>query len=248
MIFERYQHPDWLSNTYLVADDASATAIVIDAGGPVDALLAEVRRRRLRVSHVLNTHHHHDHVKENARLVRETGALLCAHGLDAPLIEGVRERLEDRQRIHAGGLEIEVLHIPGHTAGQAAYVVDRAVCFTGDTLFRGSVGSTVAPGHTTFADLRRSLLERLLSLEESMRIAPGHADPTTVGEELARNPFIRVMQGREPEGVETARFGGRPVRLIVWGRDYDGGFKAWIRHDDGTDATVPGSRVERRSP
>jgi hydroxyacylglutathione hydrolase len=247
MIFERYEHPGWMSNTYLVADAEGGAAIVIDAGGPVDGLLAEVRRRRLRVSHVLNTHHHHDHVKDNGRLVRETGALLCAHRLDAPLIEGVGERLEDRQTIREGGLEIEVLHIPGHTAGQAAYVLNRAVCFTGDTLFRGSVGSTTAPGHTTFEDLRHSL-QRLMRLEESMRIAPGHADPTTVREEMACNPFIRVMQGLDPEGTETARYGGRPVRLIVWGRDYDGGFKAWIRHDDGTDATVPGSRVERRTP
>ncbi len=245
MILERFEHPTWLSNTYLVAEEDSGPAIVIDSGGPVADLLAAVRARRLRVTHLFNTHHHHDHVHENARLKGETGARLCAHRLDAPLIDGVDEPLDDRRVIRTGGLEIEVLHIPGHTAGQAAYLVNREICFTGDTLFRGSVGSTTAPGHTTFEDLRHSLLERLMRLPEPTRIAPGHAALTTVGEERAHNPFIRVMEGRDPEGRAPVRFGGRPATLIVWGRDYDGGFKAWVRFPDGTDATVPGSRVER---
>ena len=245
MILERSEHPGWLSNTYLVAEGDGGAAIVIDSGGPVEALLGTVRTRRLRVTHLFNTHHHHDHVQENARLRRETGARLCAHRLDAPSIGGVDEALEDRQVIRTGGLEIEVLHIPGHTAGQAAYLVNRTICFTGDTLFRGSVGSTTAPGHTTFSDLRRSLVERLMRLPEPTRVAPGHAGPTTLGDERARNPFIRVMEGAEPEGREPALYAGREVRLIVWGRDYDGGFKAWVRFPDGTDATVPGSRVER---
>ena len=245
MILERFEHPTWLSNTYLVAGGEGGTAIVVDSGGPVGALLETARARRLRITHLLNTHHHFDHVAENDRLRRETGALLCAHRLDAPRIHGVEEQLEDRRLICTGDLEIEVLHIPGHTAGQAAYLVNRAVCFTGDTLFRGSIGSTTAPGHTTFVDLRHSLLERLMILPEATRIAPGHATLTTVGEERSRNPFIRVMERRDDEGRETARYAGLEVTLVVWGRDYDGGFKAWIRRPDGEEDTVPGSRVER---
>ena len=243
MLLEHVSHSDWLSNTYLVAGGDGSEAVIIDSGGPVDALLDLVRTRGLRVTHLFNTHHHHDHVAENDRLKRETGARLCAHRLDAPRIDGVDELLEDQQIIRSGDLEIRVLHIPGHTAGQAAFVVNDRICFTGDTLFRGSVGGTTAPGHTTFRDLRHSLMERLMSLPDTMQVAPGHVDLTTIGEERERNPFIRVMRGADPEGEERAEYGGREVRLIVWARDYDGGHKAWIRHPDGTDETVPGSRV-----
>ena len=247
MILEKVSHPDWLSNTFLVADGEAGAAVMIDSGGPVDRLIEIVRQRRFRVTHLFNTHHHIDHVAENDRLKQETGARLCAHRLDAPAITGVDETLEDRQVIRTGDLEIRVLHIPGHTAGQAAFVINDRICFTGDTLFRGSVGGTTASGHTTFRDLRHSLMERLLSLPDGMQVAPGHVDLTTIGEERESNPFIRVMRGADPEGEERARYAGEEVRLIVWAKDYDGGHKAWIRHADGTDETVPGSRVKRLS-
>jgi len=246
MILERVTHPGWLSNTWLVADHDGGTGVIVDGGGPVAPLLAIVQARRLRVAWLLSTHHHHDHTAENALLKRATGAPLAAHEREAPLIEGVDATLGDRQLLAAGDLAIRVLHIPGHTTGQAAYVVDDTVCFTGDTLFRGSVGGTTAPAHTTFADLRRSLVDRLLALPDACAIAPGHASPTTVGEERATNPFLRVMLGTAPEGDGRASYGGQEVRLVVWARDYDDGHKAWIRLADGTDLTVPGSRVTVR--
>jgi glyoxylase-like metal-dependent hydrolase (beta-lactamase superfamily II) len=145
----------------------------VDAGGPTDPVLDLVRRHRIRVTHLLNTHHHSDHTCGNGTLRRATGARLLAHRLEAPRIDGLDATLEDDERFETGDLSVRVLHIPGHTAGQAAFVVSRiddadgrgdagepAVCFTGDTLFRASVGSTTAPGHTTFADLRRSLVDR----------------------------------------------------------------------------------------
>jgi glyoxylase-like metal-dependent hydrolase (beta-lactamase superfamily II) len=245
VILDRVMHDGWLSNSWLVADQEGGTAVVVDAGGPLEPLLAKIGAWKVRVTHVLLTHHHGDHTACSAALSRSTGAIVRAHRLEAPLIEGVGQVLEDGEVIVTGGLEIRMRHIPGHTAGQAAFVVNGEVCFTGDTLFRGSVGSTTAPGHTTFADLRRSLLERLLSLPDETRVAPGHAEATTIGEERARNPFLRTMLGLAPEGDAKARYGGREVRLVVWARDYDGGHKAWIRLSDGTEATVPGSRVER---
>lgn len=245
MIVEKVSNTDWLSNTYLVAPGDGGPAVMIDSGGPVDDLLEVISKRRLQVTHLFNTHHHHDHIAENDRLRRETGARLCAHRLDAPEIAGVDELLEDGQVIRSGDLEVRVLHIPGHTAGQAAFVINDSICFTGDTLFRGSVGGTMAPGHTTFKDLRHSIMERLMTLPDTMRVAPGHVDFSTIGEERENNPFIRVMRQVDPEGEELVTYAGQEVRLIVWARDYDGGHKAWIRHSDGTDATVPGSHIKR---
>lgn len=245
-ILRRFEDPRWRANSWLLAEGDGGAAVVIDSGGPVAPLLEEVRARRLRLTHVLNTHHHFDHTAGNRPLADATGARVCAHPLDAPLIDGPVEPLEDGEFVTAGGLRIAVLHIPGHTAGQAAFLANDRFCFTGDTLFRGSVGSTTAPGHTTFADLRRSL-RRLLALPDAVQVAPGHALPTSIGEERSANPFLRVLEGRDPEGTERAVYEGRPVRLVVWARDYDGGFKAWVRFEDGTEATVPGSRVRRAS-
>jgi hydroxyacylglutathione hydrolase len=258
VILERFEHPRWLSNTWLLAEGDGGAAVVVDSGGPVEGLLDTLRARRLRVERVLNTHHHFDHVAENGRLKSETGARVAAHRLDAPLVPGLDDALEDGATIRAGRITVRLLHIPGHTAGQAAYLAweateddpgarggDGAVCFTGDTLFRGSIGSVTAPGHTTFSDLRRSLVDRLLVLPDATRVAPGHSVMTTIGAERATNPFLRVLLGAEPEGEEAARYLGETVRLVVWGRDYDGGFKAWVRLPDGTDLTVPGSRVVR---
>lgn len=279
MILDRVTHAGWLSNTWLLADDRGGSAVLVDAGGPADEVLALVRAHDVRVTHVLLTHHHGDHAGEAAFLARETGALIGAHRLEVPLLRGrVDVALEDGETIRSGALEVRVLHIPGHTAGQAAYLAragspgpagdsgraggsgragdlaragsrasgEPAICFTGDTLFRGSVGSTTAPGHTTFADLRRSIVERLMALPDEVRVAPGHADPTTIGDERAGNPFVRVMLGLEAGGSAEAMYDGRAVRLVVMAGDYDGGTKAWVRYEDGTEATVPGSRIRTK--
>jgi hypothetical protein len=76
-------------------------------------------------------------------------------------------------------------------------------------------------------------------------VLPGHTDETTLGREWEENPFVRVWRGVEPEGSEPVQVGGRRATLIVWSPDYDGNGKAWVRFEDGADAIVGGSRVER---
>jgi glyoxylase-like metal-dependent hydrolase (beta-lactamase superfamily II) len=241
----RCEDPRWLSNAYLVYDAEGGRGVVIDTGAPVEPILEEARLRRVRVEWILNTHFHVDHIAGNEALARGLGARVAAHRLDLPRIPSGGEPLEDGQEIQAGDLTIEVLHIPGHTAGQAAFLVSGAELFTGDTLFRRSVGGTVAPGASGFEDLRRSLVERLLALPDAVTVRPGHTLSTSIGEERAENPFLRVMLGVDPPGTARCRALGRPAQLIVHARDYDGGTKAWVRFDDdGREATVPGSRVE----
>jgi glyoxylase-like metal-dependent hydrolase (beta-lactamase superfamily II) len=143
-----------------------------------------------------------------------------------------------------------VWQIPGHPRGHLALHVTGEAggverVFTGDTLFRRSVGGTRAPGHGSFADLRRSVLDVLLALPAATLVYPGHTDETVAGEELEENPFVRAWRGLDPPGDEPCTYGGRKARLLVWARDYDGGHKAWVRFEDGEEDVVPGSRVVR---
>jgi len=85
-----------------------------------------------------------------------------------------------------------------------------------------------------------------MPMPHDRRVLPGHTDETTIGREWEENPFVRVWRGAEPEGDEQVQVSGRAATLVVWSPDYDGKGKAWVRFtDDGTDAIVGGSRVER---
>jgi hydroxyacylglutathione hydrolase len=246
MILERSMHPQFLSNTYLVGDEDGGAGVVIDAGGPVEPLLKAIDDHRLVVSHILLTHHHYDHVCELNTLVATTRKVpVLIHPLEREQVGQATGTIQPGDSIRAGGLSIEALHTPGHTAGMLSFVVNGSDVFTGDTLFKNSVGGVRAPGHTTYDDLRRSIMEGLMQLPDETKVRPGHTDPTTIGEEWEGNSFIRVWRGLDPEGDEACTALGEPATLILFGDDYDGGHKAWVRWPDGSDDIVPGSQVER---
>jgi glyoxylase-like metal-dependent hydrolase (beta-lactamase superfamily II) len=149
------------------------------------------------------------------------------------------------ETLQVGGLHIRAIATPGHTAGMLSFLINDEEVFTGDTLFKGSVGGVRAPGSTTFEDLKHSIMDVLMKLRPEVTIRPGHTDPTTVGEEWENNAFIRVWRGLDPEGSEQCTVGGEEATLVLWAPDYDGGHKAWVRWPNGKDDIVPGSRVER---
>ena len=243
MIVERSMADRWLSNTYLVAAGPHTDAFLVDAGGPMDRLFAKADEHGLTVTHILLTHHHGDHVAElGAALERWPDAQVLAHPEER--VPGTTGDLHPHDEVTVGGLTVQALHTPGHTAGMLSLLVEGQV-FTGDTLFKGSVGGVRAPGSTSFADIKRSIMEVLLALPPETVIRPGHTDPTTVAEELEHNPFVRIWRGLDPEGDERCAALGDPATLVLWGPDYDGGHKAWVRWEDGSDDIVPGSRVER---
>jgi hydroxyacylglutathione hydrolase len=241
MILERSMDPGWLSNAYLVGDRDGGTAVVIDSGAPLPPLVRAMERHRLELAAILTTHRHPDHVQGHAELKRLTGAPVYALAAETPHIPSALA-LDPDGEVSWGGLTIRVVPLPGHTAGHAGYLLEEVGLFTGDCLFAGSLGGTVGSGASGFEDARRAVF-RILSLPDTTRIHPGHAGPTSVGAERSGNPFIRVLTGRDPEGEGRCTALGRPGRLVVLARDYDGGTKAWVRFDDGADALVPGSRV-----
>jgi hydroxyacylglutathione hydrolase len=238
--------PGWLSNAYLVGEHEGGSAVVIDSGAPIAPLLYALAARRLSLEAILTTHRHLDHVQGHAELAERTGARIYALAPEAPHVAQACPLDFEEERAW-GGLRARAVPLLGHTVGHAGYFIEGAGLFTGDCLFAGSLGGTVGPGHGVFDDALRAV-ERILRFPDDTTILPGHSGPTSVGAERARNPFIRVMLGMEPEGRGRCRALGRPARLIVLARDYDGGTKAWVRFDDGEDALVPGSRVSLEKP
>jgi hydroxyacylglutathione hydrolase len=245
MIIERSMSDQWLSNTYVVADELGGSAVMVDAGGPVASLLEYLNRGQFDLTHVLLTHHHHDHIADLEAVLRaHPGTPVLIHERERQLVQPATGTMAEGQTIHSGALTIEPMHTPGHTSGMLSLLFDGTDVFTGDTLFKGSVGGVRAPDSTSYGDLKASIMDKLLALPGQTRIHPGHTDPTTVADELEHNGFVRIWRGVDPEGSAACTALGDPATLILLGEDYDGGYKAWVRWPDGTDDIVPGSRVQ----
>jgi hydroxyacylglutathione hydrolase len=210
--------PGWLSNAYLVADEEGGTAVYVDSGAPLEPLLKAVEEWRVTPTHVLRTHAHGDHVVHEGEL-----------GL--PVMTG---------ELTTGGLKVEAIPTPGHSDDMVCFVVNGELVFSGDTLFKDTVGGGDPE------QIRRSVMDVYMTMPHERRVLPGHTDETTIGREWEENPFVRVWRGVEPEGTEPVRVGGEEATLVVWSPDYDGRGKAWVRFADGRDAIVGGSRVERK--
>lgn len=245
MIIEKTMSDGWLSNTWLVGDKPGGHAVLIDTGGPMGPIVERIERERLTVSHVLCTHHHIDHVQHNDAYKSRFGCPVCGHAAEEKMFGGLDVTLADGDELVTGGLHVRALHTPGHTVGQLAYVVNDERVFTGDTLFRRTVGGTRAPGHAGFEDIKNSIMEVLLRLPKSMPVHPGHTDPTTVAEEWEENPFVRLWRGADRAQEKPCTAFGEPATLILRAPDYDGGTKCWVRFEEGNQLdVVPGSQVK----
>jgi hydroxyacylglutathione hydrolase len=210
-------HPDWLSNAFVIADREGGTAVFVDSGAPLEPLLQFAGEHELKPTHVLRTHAHADHVEHE-------------HELDLPVV---------RWSLETGGLQIDAIPTPGHSDDMVCFVVNDEATFSGDTLFKDAVGGG------DFEQIKSAVMDVYMAMPQDRRVLPGHTDETTIGREWEQNPFVRVWRGVQPEGTEHVTVAGRAAVLIVWSPDYDGKGKAWVRFEDGTDAIVGGSRVER---
>jgi hydroxyacylglutathione hydrolase len=252
LILQRVEEGNWLSNAYLVVDEIGGSGVLVDSNGVTDPLCERAEREGTEITHLLLTHHHWDHVVGAEKLAARFGVPVLAHEIAARELEGkVTETIADGDVIESGGLRIEVMHTPGHCADHLALLFGDSDCLTADVLFKGTVGGTRAPGATGFDDLRSSVMDRLMKLPPETRVHPGHRQPTTIGEEWERNPFVRIWRGLDPEAAEPCTIGAADAEerdeatLVLWAPDYDGGNKAWVRFADGNDAIVGGSQVRR---
>lgn len=244
MIIHKTTSDGYLSNSYLVGDRPGGKAVLIDTGGPMEPIVERLEAEQLELTHILCTHHHIDHVTHNDAYKERYGCPVFGAKRELEHFGKLDEALDDGDELVSGDLHVRALHTPGHTLGMLAFVINDERVFTGDTLFRGTVGGTRAPGHTTFEDIQSSIMNVLMQLPKEMPVHPGHTDDTTIGEEWENNPFVRLWRGMDPVAERRCEAFGEPATLVLRAPDYDGGTKCWVRFDEGNkNDIVPGSQV-----
>jgi hydroxyacylglutathione hydrolase len=196
------------ANTLLLGDTESGEAVLVDPGGEIERAAGMLEPGGFRVTRIVLTHGHIDHVAGCAQAKRRFGAPCQIHSLDAPWIELVPQQSEmfgfegggerpevDRFHEHGDTFAVgehvgRVIHTPGHSRGSCCFFFEKArVLVAGDTLFAGSVGRTDLPGGD-FTDLERSIRERLFTLGDDVRFFPGHGPSAILGDERRTNPFV----------------------------------------------------------
>jgi glyoxylase-like metal-dependent hydrolase (beta-lactamase superfamily II) len=197
-------------NCYIVYDEKTKDAIVIDPGDDAQDILHLVNGKGLKVKYIINTHAHFDHVGANKLLKEATGAELLIHegdsgllgvtanqarifGMTAPSSPKPDRFVRHGDVIQAGGIALKVIHTPGHSAGGISLAGD-GVVFTGDALFAGSIGRTDLMGGD-LTTLITSIKEHLMTLPDDTVVLSGHGPQTTIGEERRENPFLNARSG-----------------------------------------------------
>ena len=196
------------TNCYILSDPASREAVIIDAGDEAHAILDYVKQQQLTVKYLLHTHGHFDHIQANDAVRDATGAPLAIHADDAELLEhpekvsagmyvevhGCRRPeilLHNGDTIAFGPYQLRVIYTPGHSRGGCCfYEVQEKVCFTGDTLFYGSIGRTDLYGGD-YAVLLKSVRDRLKVVGDDVAIYPGHGPESSMAFERRANPYLK---------------------------------------------------------
>lgn len=198
------------TNCYIVGSRQRGEAVVLDPGDEPEKILELARDMGVRITRIVSTHAHLDHVIAAQAMKEATGAPFLLHTADADILAGVPDSalrllgreiqsipepdfwLNGSEDIEVDGLSLSTIHTPGHTPGSVSLFCDEGkLLFSGDTLFRGTIGRTDLQGGD-FDTLIHSLHSSLASLPDETRVLPGHMQETTIGVEKATNPFFRA--------------------------------------------------------
>ncbi len=207
MIVKRMVVGPLQENTYIIGDESTKQAMVIDPGDEPDRILDEIKTNGLEVSAIVFTHAHFDHIGAAGDLKKETGAKILMHkndeetyslakdqaafwGFELDDIPMPDEFIDEGDEIKVGNLSFTVIHTPGHSRGSVC-LLGEGIALTGDTIFQGSVGRTDFPGGS-IEELKQSF-KRLIELPEETQVLSGHGPETTVGREKKENFFVREL-------------------------------------------------------
>lgn len=206
MILETVSVGPMAANCYILAVKENSSAVIIDPGAQERKIRKALERHKLKPVLVLNTHGHYDHIgaddkfdvpvyvhEQDLSLLTDAQLNLSALFALPYRVESKIKTLRDGQLIKVEGIELKVLHIPGHTPGGIALQLlkpETGIVFSGDTLFCQGLGRSDLPGGSSEL-LIESIKEKLLKLNEETVVYPGHGPITTVGEEKRNNPFLR---------------------------------------------------------
>ena len=192
-------------NCYLVQCGSGREGVIIDPGDEADRIVAEVRRMAIEPEVILLTHGHIDHVNAASTLRRKLRCRVACHALDREMVESgevlslwgmqrepctVDQEVSDGGVISVGDARIAVLHCPGHTEGSVCYMMDSSL-FSGDVIFRGSIGRTDLPGGSD-RKMMDTLKHRIAVLNPEVIVYPGHGPETTIGYEKQHNLFLQT--------------------------------------------------------
>jgi glyoxylase-like metal-dependent hydrolase (beta-lactamase superfamily II) len=180
MLIKTIKVGDLQTNCYIVIDEKSNEAVIIDPGDEASEILRELKN--LKIRYIILTHGHPDHFGAVNNIKAKTGAPLLMHPADNWFFKPDKE-LSEGQEIKFGEISLKVLHTPGHTKGGVCLYANGHL-FSGDTLFSEAHGRTDLPGGS-IEEMRKSL-KRLASLPDETRVYPGHDEETTIGLEKER--------------------------------------------------------------
>lgn len=209
MFLEQMQVGPLAVFSYLLGDEQSGEALVIDPASETEDILAVAKKNNLKIKYIVNTHGHADHISGNNDMKKLTGAQIIVHEEDAgmltykspaalamfqaKILSPVADiTVKGGEYIRVGNISLAVLHTPGHSPGSMSLYMD-GIVFTGDTLFVEAVGRTDFPGGS-WNTLHSSVMEKLFTLPDETHVLPGHnygRTPTsTIGHEKKYNPFL----------------------------------------------------------
>lgn len=187
-------------NVYIAVHQQSRDAIIIDPGSRDERIDSFVEANGLRVRKILNTHGHHDHCGANQYYAEKFKVSVAAHDEDAPFYTGDQKKQKpgdfftDKEPLAVPGFEVRVIHTPGHSPGSVCYLIN-GILFSGDTLFRKSVGRTWGKTEKEKQEKTLQMIAAirtyLLPLPGDTVVYPGHGDSSTIGHEKKNNPFLQ---------------------------------------------------------